>query len=117
MITKGGQHFAGAEGGAGARGARRVADTNRFVLRERSSSPRDIIPFMLGGARLEVEDGPSEERADDGLLEWSDDAGVDRGVHEPILDGVEVVGKDVIIPRDAHIARDGGWRLLRLSGG
>ena len=75
------------------------------------------VPFMLGGAWTKVVDGAPEEGVDDGLLEWSDDMGVDRGVHESIFDGVEAVGKDVVVAHDAHVARDGGRRLVGHSSG
>ena len=100
----------------GARGTRGVAYTNRLVLRERSSGSRDVVSFMLSGARTEIEDGSAEKGADDGLLEWRDDAGVDRGVHETIFDGIEVVGEDVVVTRDAHIMCDSGRCLVRYSG-
>ena len=29
------------------------------------------------------------------------------------IDGVEAVGKNVVIARDAHVARDSGWCLIR----
>ena len=112
MVTKGGQHLAGAEGGAGARGARRVADADRIVLGKCGGGPRDVVSFMLGGVRTEVEDSSPEKGANDGLLEWRDDAGVDRGGHEAILNGVEAVGENVVVARDAHVTRDSGRCLV-----
>ena len=88
---------------------------DRFVLREEGGGPRDVVTFMLGGARPEVEDSPAEERADNGLLEWGDDAGVDRGIHKAVLDSVEAVGEDVVIAHDTHVTRDGGGCLIRQS--
>ena len=116
IIAKGSQHLAGVEGGAGARGARGATNADRFVLDEGGGGPRDVVTFVLSGARLKVENGPSEERTDDGLLEWGDDAGMDGGIHEAILDGVEAFGEDIIVSREAHIARHRGWRLIRLLG-
>ena len=49
------------------------------------------------------------------MLKQGDDAGVDDGVHELILDGVEAIGEDVVVPRDAHVACYRGRRLIRLS--
>ena len=116
VIAKGGQHFAGAKSGAGACGTRGAANANRLVLRESSGGPRDIVPFVLGRARMEVEDGSAEKRADDGLLQRRDDVRVDHGVHESILDGVEAFGEDVVVLREAHVACNGGRRLVCLSG-
>ena len=53
---------------------------------------------------------------DDRLLKRSDDAGVDGGVHESVLDGVETVSEDVVILRDTHVSRHRGRRLICLSG-
>ena len=106
----------GAESGTGMRRPRRTANANRLLLGERGGGPRDVVAFVLGGARTEVVDGPPEEGANDGLLQRGDDARVDRSVHESILNGVEAVSEDVVISRDAHVARDGGRCLIRLSG-
>ena len=86
------------------------------MLREGGRGPRDVVTFMLAGTWSEVEDSPPEKRADNRLLERGNDAGVDGGVHESIFDGVEAVGEDVVVSRDAHIARHRGRRLIRLSG-
>ena len=96
----------------GACGACRTTNTNGLVLREGGSGPRDVIAFMLGRARPEIEDSSAKERADDGLLEWSDDAGVDRSVHEAIFDGIEAVSEDIVIARYTHVTRDGGGCLI-----
>ena len=72
--------------------------------------------FMLAGTWSEVKDGPSEEGMDDCLLEWSDDAGVDGGVHEPVLDGVEAISEDVVVSCDAHVPCHRRRCLICLSG-
>ena len=59
--------------------------------------------------RLKVEDMSPQEGAYNGLLEWRGDVGVDSCVHESVLNSIEVIGKDIIVPCDAHIARNGGW--------
>ena len=115
VVTKGGQHLTGLEGGASMRGARRAADADGFVLGEGGWGPRNVVAFMLSGAWPEVENGPSKEGMDDRLLEWGDDAGVNGGVHEPVFDSVEAVGEDIIVPRDAHVARYCGQHLIHLS--
>ena len=94
----------------------RATDANGLVLREGGRGPRDVVTFMLAGAWSEVEDGPPEKRADNHLLEWGDDAGVDGGIHELIFNGIEAVGEDVVVPRDAHVVCYHGWRLIHLSG-
>ena len=106
----------GAEGRMSARGACRAADVDRLVLGEGGRGPRDVVVFVLGGAWLEVKDGSPEKRANNRLLERGNDAGVDGGVHEPIFDGIEVVGEDIVVSRDAHVACYRGWRLIHLSG-
>jgi hypothetical protein len=87
------------------------------MLGESGGGPGDIVSFMLGGARTEVENGSPEKRANNGLLKWSDDAGVDRGVHKSIFDGVEAFSEDVVVSSEAHIVRYGGRRLIRQSSG
>ena len=96
-------------------GARRAADADGFVLTEGGRSPRDVVAFMLAGVGSEIEDGPSEEGTNDRLLKWGDDAGVNGSVHELIFDGIEAVGKDVVVSRDMHVACHCRWRLVRLS--
>ena len=76
------------------------------MLREGGWRPGDIVAFMLTGAWLEIEDGPSQEGTDDCLLEWGDDTGMDSGIHEPVLHGIETVGEDIIVPRNVHVTRD-----------
>ena len=100
----------------GACSACRVADANRLVLDEGGGSPWNVIAFVLSGAWPEVENGPSEKRVNDGLLEGGDDAGMDGGVHQSILDGVEALGEGVVVSREVHVARHGKRRLVRLSG-
>ena len=90
---------------------------NRLVLDEGGGCPRDVVVLMLSGARSKVEDGSPKKRANDGLLERGDDTGMDGGVHEPILDGIETSGENVVVPREAHIARHRARRLVRLSSG
>ena len=98
------------------RGMRRAADANGLVLGEGGRGPRDVVVFVLARMWSEIEDGPPEKRADDRLLERGDDAGVDGGVHESIFDSIEAGGEDVVVSREAHVARYRGWRLIRLSG-
>ena len=105
----------GLEGRASARGARRAADVDGLVLGKGGRGPRNVVAFMLAGVWSEVEDGPSEEGMDDRLLKWGDDAGVNGGVHEPVFNGLEAVGEDIVVLCDAHVARYCGWRLIRLS--
>ena len=107
----------GTEGGTSACGARRAADADGLVLGEGGRGPRDVVAFVLARAWSEVEDGSPEERVDNRLLEWGDDAGVDSSVHESIFNGVEAIGKDVVVSRDAHVARYRRWRLIRLLSG
>ena len=116
VVAKGGQHLTGSEGRASTRGACRAADVNGLMLGEGSRGPEDVVAFMLAGAWSEIEDSPPEEGTDDRLLKWGNDVGVNGGVHEPVFDGVEAVGEDIIVSCDAHIARYCGWRLIRLSG-
>ena len=94
----------------------RATDANGLVLDEGGSGPRDVIAFMLSRVRMEVEDSPPEERTNDGLLERGDNTGVDGGVHESILDGIKALGEDVVVSREAHVARYCTRRLIRLSG-
>ena len=105
----------GSEGGAGACGACRVADANGFMLGKGGRGPRNVVALMLARAWSEVKDGPSEEGTDDRLLKWGDDAGVDGGVHESIFNGVEAVGEDIVVSRDAHVPHYHRWCLVRLS--
>ena len=93
----------------------RATHVDRFVLREGGGGPRDVVAFMLSGAWTEVKDGPPEEGANNRLLEWSDDAGVNGSIHESILDGVEAFGEDIIVSRETHVARHRGRRLVGLS--
>ena len=53
-----------------------------------------------------------QKGADDCLLKGGNNTGVHSGIHEPVFYGIEMVGKDVVIPRDAHIMRDGRWGLI-----
>ena len=112
IIAEGGQHFAGPKGRAGACSTCRVADVNGLVLGKGGWRPRDIVTFMLAGAWSEEKDGPSEEGTDNRLLKRSDNAGVDSGVHEPVLDGVETVSEDVVVSHDTHVPRHRGWSDL-----
>ena len=52
----------------------------------------------------------------DGLLEGGDYTGMDGGVHESILDGVEMSGEDVIVSCNAHVMCNGRWCLVCMSG-
>ena len=116
VIAEGGQHFAGPEGRAGACSACGAADANGLMLRKGGRRPRNVVAFMLAGVWPEVEDSPSEEGTDDRLLKWSDDVGVDGGVHESVLDGVEVVSEDVVVSCDVHVSRHRRRCLICLSG-
>ena len=71
---------------------------------------------MLSGAWAEIENDPPEEGADDGLLEGGDNTGMDGGVHDPILYGIEAFGEGIVAPREAHVARYRIRCLVRLSG-
>ena len=86
------------------------------MLDESGGGPQDVVAFVLSRAWVEVEYGPSKERMDDGLLERGNDAGMNGGVHESIFDGVEVLSEDVVVVREAHVARDHGRCLIHLSG-
>ena len=79
----------------GARSACRTADANGLVLRKGSRCSRNVVMFVLTRVQSEVKDGSPEEGTDDRLLKRSNDAGVDGGVHESILDSVEAVSEDV----------------------
>ena len=105
----------GPEGGAGARGSHRAANADGVVLRESGRCPRNVVALVLARVWTEIEDGPSEEGANDGLLQWSDNMGVDGGVHESVFDGVKVVSEDVIIPCNTHVLCHCGWCLICLS--
>ena len=96
----------GPEGRAGARGAHGAADADGLVLREGGRHSGDIVTFVLSRAWSEIENGPSQKGADDCMLKWGDDTGVDGGVHDPVLHGIETVGKDVIVPHNVHVARN-----------
>jgi hypothetical protein len=93
-----------------------MADVNGLVLRKGGQCPRNIVVLMLAGAWSEVKDGPSKEGTDDRLLKQSNDAGVDGGVHESVLDGVEAVSEDVVVSRDTHVPRHRRQCLICLSG-
>ena len=99
----------------GARSACEATDADRFVLREGGWHPGDIVAFVLTGAWLEIEDGPSQEGTDDRLLERGNDTGMDSSVHEPVLHGVETVGEDIIVPCNAHVGHDRRWCLVCVS--
>ena len=116
VVTKRGQHFTGPKGRAGVRSACGTSDTNGLMLRKGGRRPRNIVAFMLTRVWSEVKDGPSEEGADDHLLEQSDDMRVDGGVHKSVLNGVEAVSEDVIVSHDAHVPRHRGRCLICLSG-
>ena len=80
-----------------------VANADRLVLREGGRRPGDVVVFVLAGAWSKIENGPFQKGVDDCLLEWGDDMGMDRGVHESILHDVETVGEDIVVPCNAHV--------------
>ena len=116
MIAEGGQHFMGAEGRVGTRSACGVTNTNRFVLREGGRRPGDVVMFVLTRMWSEVKDSPPEEGMDNRLLQRSDDVGVDGSIHESILDGVEAVSEDIVVPCDAHVPCHRRRCLVCVSG-
>ena len=115
-IIERGEHFAGLKGRAGMHSACGVTDANRLVLRQGGRHPGNIVVFMLARAWSEEKDGSSEKGMNDGLLKRGNDAGVDGGIHEVILNGVEAVSKDVVVSRDAHVSCHRRWCLICLSG-
>jgi hypothetical protein len=56
-----------------------------------------------------MEDSSSKEWAEDGLLKWGNDMGVDSHVHQSILNGIGVFRKGEVGTCDLHFTvNDGG---------
>ena len=86
------------------------------MLREGGQGPVDVVPLVLTRMWLEVEDGPPQKGANDSLLKGGDNVGMDGSIHQPILHGVEAVGKDVVVSHDTHVTCDSRWCLICMSG-
>ena len=93
-----------------------ASDADRLVLREGGWCSRDIIAFMLARSGTEEEDSYAQKWADDSLLERGNNMGMDSGIHEAVLHSIEVVGEDIIVPCDAHVACDHHGHLICVSG-
>ena len=87
-----------------------------LVLRKGGRGPGDVVALVLTRAQAEEEDGAPEKGTDNRLLERGDDARMDSRVHESVFDGVETIGENVVIPREAHVAGHRKRCLIRLSG-
>ena len=94
----------------------RAADVNGVMLREGGRGPGNVVPFMLTRPWPEIKDSPPQERTNNGLLKGGDDAGMDSGIYEPILDSVKMISKDVIVPCDIHVMHNSCWCLICMSG-
>ena len=88
------------------RSARGVTNADGLMLREGGRRPGDIVMFVLTRAWSEIEDGPSQKGMDDRLLKQGNDTGMDSGIHEPVLHDVETAGEGIVVPHNAHVARD-----------
>ena len=116
VIAEWSQHLASPKGRASVCGMSGTANVNRVILGEGGQGPGDVVPFMLTRMQPEVKDGPPQKGADDGLLKGGNNAGMDSGIHQSILNGVEAVGEDVIVLHDMHVMHDGHWCLVCMSG-